>query len=102
MSRRYRIEYLPVAQDDLFDIFDYIQADSPGSAKQFIKKIDRSISKLGSHPEIGKIPKDTRLKLSGYGMLVMDNYIVFYVIKDKTVEIRRILHGRRQYSFLLE
>jgi len=33
--------------------------------------------------------------------LVIGNYLVFYVIKGKTVEIRRILHGQRRYDFLI-
>ncbi|NIM11580.1 MAG: type II toxin-antitoxin system RelE/ParE family toxin [Candidatus Aminicenantes bacterium] len=35
-------------------------------------------------------------------MLVVDKYLVFYVVKDqsKTVQIRRILHGARKYDFL--
>jgi len=33
--------------------------------------------------------------------LVVDKYLVFYVVKSKTVQIRRVIHGARQYEFLI-
>lgn len=50
---------------------------------------------------MGQIPKDNRLQSLKYRILVIDSYLVFYVVKDTIVEIRRILHGKRRYSFLL-
>jgi plasmid stabilization system protein ParE len=32
---------------------------------------------------------------------MVHNYLVFYVVNGNQVEIRRILHGRRRYEFLL-
>jgi hypothetical protein len=37
----------------------------------------------------------------GYRMLVVDKYLVFYVVKKKIIQIRRVIHGARRYSFLL-
>ncbi len=101
MSEKYRIEYLPVAQQDLTFIFDYIEKDNPYAAASFIERIDEAVSKLGLFPHIGRIPKDERLQMLGYRMLVIENYLVFYVVKDNLIEIRRIIHGSRKYSFLL-
>jgi addiction module RelE/StbE family toxin len=99
--KKYGIEYLPIAREDLIDIFEYIKSDNPDAAANFIKKIDESILKLEMFPGCGVIPKDERLQKRGYRMLIIGNYVVFYVIKDGAVEIRRIIHGSRKYSFLL-
>lgn len=101
MSKKYKLEYLPIAQEDLFDIFEYVKKDKPNAAANFIVKIDKFISQLKSFPFMGTIPKDDRLQLLGYRMLVIENYLVFYVIKNNIVEIRRIIHGSRRYSFLM-
>ena len=101
MKKKHKIKYLPIAQKDLIDIFDYIREDNPSAAKKFIDKIDKSISKLESFPQLGVLPKDDRLELLGYRMLVIDNYLVFYVVKGNIVEIRRVIHGSRRYSFLV-
>ena len=68
-----------------------------------LEKFDTTISLLATNPYLGVIPKDERLKKLGYRMLVIDKYLVFYVVKTetKTIQIRRIIHGARQYSFLL-
>jgi len=62
----------------------------------------QSPSHLASNPFLGVIPKDERLKKLGYRMLIVDKYLVFFVVKTKTVQIRRIIHGARRYGFLLQ
>lgn len=99
--RKYEIRYLPSAQEDLFEILDYIKVDNPNAAIEFIKQIESEISKLASFPRMGVIPNDSQLQTSGYRMLVIDNYLVFYVVLNNVVEIRRVIHGKRRYSFLL-
>ena len=33
-------------------------------------------------------------------MLIGEKYLVFYVVKDKVVQVRRIIHGARRYDYL--
>lgn len=101
MAKKYRIEYLPIAQKDLTEIIEYIQNDNPSAALNLLDQIDETVSKLEDFPLMGQVPKDRRLEYLGYRMLIVDNYLIFYVVKDNYVEIRRILHGKRKYSFLL-
>ena len=100
MPAQYEIRYLRTAECDLYGILDYISRDNPSAAESWLKKIDDSISLLGSNPYLGRIPKDIHLANKGYRMLVVDKYLVFYIIKEKTIQIRRILHGARKYNFL--
>ncbi|HMF30099.1 MAG TPA: type II toxin-antitoxin system RelE/ParE family toxin [Candidatus Lokiarchaeia archaeon] len=101
MVENFRIEYLPIAQEDLNDIIDYIQKDNPDAAKSFADRLDKAVSNLARFPKSGHVPNDERLQNLGYRMLVIDKYLVFYFIKENLVEIRRIIHGSRRYSFLL-
>ncbi|MFZ5986249.1 MAG: type II toxin-antitoxin system RelE/ParE family toxin [Bacillota bacterium] len=101
MNRKCEIYYLPSATNDLEEIIDYIKLDSPKSAVNMLNLIDETISKLGDFPEIGVVPKNRRLKKLGYRILIIGNYLAFYVIKDDMIEIRRVLHGNRNYKFLL-
>ncbi|MFW6006876.1 MAG: type II toxin-antitoxin system RelE/ParE family toxin [Halanaerobiales bacterium] len=100
---KYQINYLPAARKDLDTIITYIQTDNPEAALDLLNEIDQSVSQLASFPLKGKIPDDDYLQSKGYRMLIIGNYIVFYVVfEDKReVEIRRIIHGRRKYKFLL-
>lgn len=75
--------------------------DSPRRAEQLLGKLNRQISRLAQFPSLGHAPKDQRLKNRGYRVLVVEDYLVFYVRKEKTVQIRRVIHGARRYAFLL-
>jgi len=101
MANNYTLRYLPIAVDDLISIFDWIANDSPAHAASFIKKIDHHISKLKTHPLLGRIPRDDKLKNSGYHILVIESYLVFYIIRGKTVEIHRIVHGSRNLDDIM-
>ena len=52
-------------------------------------------------PERCPKPKDLALAAKGYRYLIVENYLVFYIVSDDTVQIRRILYGRRDYRLLL-
>lgn len=85
---KYQIEYLPLALDDLDDIFTYIAEDDPGAATALLNEIDTAIFHLASFPEMGINPRLTRLSKKGYKILIVRDYLVFYVLIDDIVEIR--------------
>jgi toxin ParE1/3/4 len=101
MSKPCEIRYLSIAERDLLEIFQYIKKDNPAAAVSQLEKFDKAISQLASNPLLGVTPKDERLKKLGYRTLIVGKYLVFYIVKTDYVQIRRIIHGARQYSFLL-
>jgi len=101
MANRYALRYLPIAVDDLVSIFDWIAGGSPANAADFIKKLDDRIHHLQAHPFLGRIPRDDRLKDSGYRVLVIESYLVFYLIRGKIIEIHRVIHGSRNLNEIL-
>jgi toxin ParE1/3/4 len=98
---KHRIEYLPLAWDDIEEIFEYLCTDAPDAAKGLLNRFDETISHLEEFPEIGAIVKNRRLAKQGYRILVIDDYGVFYVVLDELVEIRRMIYGKRNYAKLL-
>ena len=101
MANKSLIRYLPVAVDDLISIFDWIGSDSPDRGAEFIEKIDQRIGSLKVNPFLGRVPRDEKLKSSGYRVLVIESYLVFYVIRAKTIEIHRVVHGSRHLDDIL-
>jgi toxin ParE1/3/4 len=95
MPDKYILRYLPVAVDDLIAIFDWIAKDSPANAGAFVDKLDVQIGKMQFHPLLGRAPRDVKLMEAGYRVLIIDSYLVFYMIRGKTVEIHRVIHGSR-------
>ena len=101
MKNRYKIHYLEISKNDLGQIFNYILRDNPASALKILDEIDEEITKLSQFPELGKLPKDDKLKAFGYRVLIVANCLVFYIIKEDIIEIHRILHGSRDYHSIL-
>ncbi len=100
---KYKLRYPELAQSDLVDIISYIsnQLSAPQAAANLVDKLDRAISRLEQFPFSGH-PYIKNQKLQDeYRMLIVENYLVFYVVYDNVVEIRRIIYGRRNYENLL-
>lgn len=101
MPRRTTPRYLPAAQGDLLSILEFIAQDSPGRAVTFVDHLDERIGQLELHPLPGRLPRHPRLREYGYRVLIVDKYLVFYIIQGNTVEIHRVIHGSRNLDHLI-
>jgi toxin ParE1/3/4 len=95
MPDKYSVRYLPVAEDDLLSIYDWIAGDSPTRAAAFTENLDKRINALAANPRLGRVPKHEKLARYGYRVLVIESYLAFYVIHGRTIEIHRVVHGSR-------
>ena len=98
---RYKVKIYPSAQQDLRDIVDYLNTLSPSAALRYYDKLTEEIASLSTMPERCPRPRDLALAAKGYRYLIVENYQIFYVVSGGTVQIRRILYGRRDYRALL-
>lgn len=98
MAKQFVVEYLPAAIDDLDNIFDYIADANPRAAAALILEIDENVSHLEKFPEMGIIPRIARLAKKGYRILIVGDYLIFYVILADLVEIRRVFSGKMNYK----
>lgn len=97
----YKLKIYPAAERDLSDIVDYLNTLSQDVALRYYDKLVEEISSLSRMPERCPKPKDLALAARGYRYLIVDKYLVFYVIAGDTVQIHRILYGGRDYPPLL-
>lgn len=93
----------PAAQD-LGDILSYISKElrEPVIAKNLIGRMREAIMSLQQLPERNALVSDERLASQGIRTLLVENYIVFYVISHQapTVTVLRILYNRRDWESL--
>lgn len=101
MKKSFSIHYSKPAERDLENLFDYIRRDSPERASQFLDKVDRTIGRLSRFPLSGTLPRDPYLQRKGYRIVIVGDYLAFYRFEKNKVWIKRILHGKRRYQFLL-
>lgn len=100
---QYNIRYSKEAKQDLINIKKYIKYNlqEPNIANKLITKIKKEIGKLAFDAKIYNIIDDDFIKKLEIRKIIVDNYIVFYRIKNKTIEIVRIMYGRRNWIALL-
>ena len=101
MQKKFQVNLLPQAEEDLQEIIDFIAEERPGVANKMLDKFSQSFSQLALNPETGRKARDKRLYLLGYRYLVVSTYLVFYRIQLKRVFVYRILHGARNYTEIL-
>ena len=97
----YKVKIFPTAKQDLEEVIGYLNTLSPDAASKYYDLLVEEIASLSKMPERCPKPKDLALAVKRYRYLIVKNYLVFYVIIGDTVQIRRILYARRDYSALL-
>ena len=100
MKKR-NIHYLPVAEEDLNEIVDYLLEHSINAANKFIDELDALEESLSMFPELGTLSGDRKLRSKGYRMTIIGDYLLFYTIRHERVYVMRIVHGKRNYLPLL-
>ena len=98
---KYELKIFPSAEQDLKEITVYLNDLSPQAALKIYDEIVDSISYLEQMPMRCPLSKNTVLRAKEYRLLVVQNYVVFFIVSSNIVQIRRILYGQRQYEFLL-
>ncbi|HLQ98616.1 MAG TPA: type II toxin-antitoxin system RelE/ParE family toxin [Candidatus Dormibacteraeota bacterium] len=101
----YSVHFTKLAMNDLDDIFRYISEKlfAEGSATRLLDRLESSIMQLKEFPKLGNRLTDEYLRIKGYRRVIVDSYIIFYIVSDerKEVIIMRVLYGKRQYEDLL-
>jgi addiction module RelE/StbE family toxin len=100
---KYNIEYSKESKQDLIGIKQYIKYNlqEPETAQKLISKIRNEINNLKNNPEMYAIIDDELIKKLEIRKMRVDNYIIFYRIKNNNIEIVRVMYGRRNWINLL-
>jgi len=88
----YKVKIYPAAQNDFLEAIKRIKLLPPDEATRQLDNIKDKLEVLETAPESCLSARDSQLRVRGYKMLTIDDYIYFFVIKGKTVEVRRIIY----------
>jgi toxin ParE1/3/4 len=100
-SRKYDVLIYPAAEKDLLEIKGYFENVLKTSPDNLIQKFYDSIDILETNPFIHPLLQDSYLHQLGYRTFSVDNFLVFYVVKDNSVQIHRFLYGKGDYLQIL-
>ena len=85
------------AEQDLTDIWKYIAEDSPVNATRFLRKLAKKYHWLTENNEAGVACDNL---LPGLCSFPCAKYMLYYRVKNNTLELVRILHGSRDLGLV--
>ena len=91
---KYKVEITREALQDMEDIYDYIAIDllSPENAMGQYNRIANEILTLDTFPERFRIMESEPEKKMELRRMLVDNYSVFYTIRDDKVIVTDVLY----------
>ncbi len=100
---RYRLQYLPLFWDDLEEAVTYIAEvlKNRSAAVRLVDEVETGILRHLEVPTMAQVYKTTRERPLPYHWFAVGNYMVFYVVFDDVMEVRRLVYGARDLTRML-
>ena len=95
--QEYEVRIFPAAQHDTLSITGHLSALETDEASAFYNHIMDCVSILKTAPHSCPIARDAQLRYRGYRTLSVNGFVFFFIINGNTVEVRRVIHSKRQY-----
>lgn len=98
----HKIVYLPIAEDDILAAVEYIayKLDNPSAAKALLDELDKTVERVARFPYSSELYRTDRPMRKEIRMVSVKNYVLYYAVTEETVEIQRLIHGRRDRTQL--
>lgn len=100
MDNDYTLSYLPLFEQDLASVRDYIAItlQNPVAALRLVEDTEKAIAKRLRNP-LGFTPyHSVRDRKQPYYRINIRNYSVFYVVLGNVMEVRRFVYAKRNLS----
>ncbi len=103
-GKRYKLRVLPLFEEDLDRIIDYIalRLKNPLAAEQLVEDVEAAIQERLTCAEAFEPYPSAKERPHPYYRLCVRNFTVFYVVLGDTMEVRRILYSRRDIDLHLD
>ena len=101
MDIKYSLQFTKAASEDFDEIYEYISniLNAPNSAKKLMAEMEEKVLNLCDFPKMYPYSEDLYLKQKGYRKLVVENYVILYLVsdEDKQVVISRAFYQAMDY-----
>jgi len=104
MTKKYKLSFLPLFEEDLTEITDYISVNLHNleAADRLVDDIEAEINKRMDAPLSFAPFHSAKHRPHPYYRINIRNFTVFYVVIEDTVEVRRVLYSKRDLDKLLD
>ncbi|MEE8059809.1 MAG: type II toxin-antitoxin system RelE/ParE family toxin [Pseudomonadales bacterium] len=93
------------AKEDLIDIWLYIARDNPQAADKMLDRFESHFTKLGNSPKIGREITGLEHEWLDHDIRffpVQDYLIIYDTLKNRGVEVVRVIHAALDYTRILK
>ncbi|SRR6266568_4818946 len=99
----FRLRYSPLFYDDLDKITDYILLELKNelAAKALIDAIEAAIKRRLENPLHAAIYRSIKVRKHSYRRIHVGSYLIFYVVIEDIMIVRRMLYGHRDLDRFL-
>jgi len=103
MSRKYTLSYLPLFEQDLAAVRDYIayNLQNPSAARRLVEDTEKAINKRLENPLAFEPYHSNKDRGRPYYRIYVRNYSVFYVVIGNVMEVRRFIYSKRDIPNIL-
>jgi len=81
------------------DIWLHVAEENPGAADRLLDQIEKAVLMLGRFPEMGRQRDGLR---SGLRSFAVGDYVIFYLARNRTVVLVRVLSGFRNLDTMFD
>ena len=102
-NNKYTIKYSSTFISQFNSILKYIVHNLKNriAAENFYYEVINELEKRSENPEGFEKYISTQKRKNTYYRIYVKNYTIFYVVKENTMEVRRILYSRRNFDKLI-
>lgn len=101
-----RLEFLPLARQDMVEIARYISQElkNPAAAQRLSTRLIETAEQLTDFPYLYAVYLPIRPLKREYRKAVVGNYCMFYYVdeNEKIVTVARVIYGGRDHERLLK
>ena len=103
MAKSFKLFYSPIFYADLDKITDYIlyELKNESAAMALIKDAEVAIKQRLANPLQAAVYPSLDEREHLYRRIIVGSFLIFYVIIDDTMVVRRMLYGRRDLDRIL-
>lgn len=99
----YIIKYLPLFEDDLNEIVDYIllKLHNKSAALKLVDNVENAIFERSYNPISFQTFHYLKYRKDTYYKIHVNHFTIYYVVNQNIMEVRRILYNKRNIDYLL-
>ena len=100
---KFELRYSPLFYEDLDKITDYLlfELKNELAAKKLVDNVEEAIKKRLASPLSATTYRSLVRRSHPYRRILVSNYLIFYVVIDDSMIVRRMLYGRRDLDRIL-